>query len=226
MGHVTAARARIIKRGDIGTVRTVAASTRRAGSRTRASGAASGARGAATKIRRHDCLGDIGTHREHRRHDDRAQDPARAAKMDKVSGRLLDDNDRARRVRKRRPACTGRQIAIGHDNSLRVRIYGDGGSIQWFQEAGRYRRQGRVADRAPPRLRLVAPAAASTQAPERPPERLDRGDGEPLPASSSASARRRQAFAETVDFPTVSDGADGVRSSGVPVHETATWVEL
>ena len=59
------------------------------------------------------------------------------AKMDiVVPGRVLDDNDVV--LVEFEGGATGvfwtSQFAIGHDNDLRVRIYGEDGSIQWKQE--------------------------------------------------------------------------------------------
>ena len=59
------------------------------------------------------------------------------AKMDVVvPGRVLDDNDVV--LVEYEGGATGcywtSQFAIGHDNDLRVRIYGENGSILWAQE--------------------------------------------------------------------------------------------
>jgi predicted dehydrogenase len=84
------------------------------------------------------CLGDLGTHVENVVATLTGLKIKRVlAKMDVVvPGRTLDDNDFV--MVEYEGGATGMywssQVAIGHDNSLRVRIYGDGGSIQWFQE--------------------------------------------------------------------------------------------
>lgn len=84
------------------------------------------------------CLGDLGTHVENTVASMTGLKIKKVlAKMDTVvPGRKLDDNDTI--LVEYENGATGvywtSQIAIGHDNSLRVRIYGSKGSIQWFQE--------------------------------------------------------------------------------------------
>lgn len=84
------------------------------------------------------CLGDLGTHVENTV---AAMTGLRIkrllAKLDvMVPGRVLDDNDSV--LVEYDNGATGMywtsQIAIGHDNSLRVRICGSRGTILWFQE--------------------------------------------------------------------------------------------
>lgn len=85
------------------------------------------------------CLGDLGTHVEN------AVATLTGLKIKKVlarmdcvvPGRVLDDNDSV--LVEFDNGATGiywtSQIAIGADNSLRVRIYGSKGTILWFQES-------------------------------------------------------------------------------------------
>jgi len=53
-----------------------------------------------------------------------------------VPGRVIDDNVNVllRFANGARGSLWASQVAIGHLNSHRLRVYGDGGSIQWFQE--------------------------------------------------------------------------------------------
>ncbi len=53
-----------------------------------------------------------------------------------VPGRAIDDNVNVllRFANGARGSLWASQVAIGHLNSHRLRVYGDGGSIQWFQE--------------------------------------------------------------------------------------------
>jgi len=83
-------------------------------------------------------LGDIGTHIENLVYRMTGLKIKKVlARMDKVvPGRTLDDNSFV--MVEYENGGTGMywasQIALGHDNGLRVRIYGSEGSILWFQE--------------------------------------------------------------------------------------------
>lgn len=84
------------------------------------------------------CLGDLGTHVENAVATMTGLKIKRVlAKMDVVvPGRVLDDNDVV--LVEYEGGATGcywtSQFAIGHDNDLRIRIYGENGSILWRQE--------------------------------------------------------------------------------------------
>lgn len=84
------------------------------------------------------CLGDLGTHVENAVATMTGLKVKRVlAKLDVVvPGRVLDDNDSV--MVEFENGATGiywtSQIAIGYDNSLRIRIYGSKGTILWFQE--------------------------------------------------------------------------------------------
>lgn len=141
MGHVTAKHAReIIARGDIGKIRTVAAEYPQGWLAYEGDwGGKQGEWRCDPKLSgATNCLGDLGTHIENAVATLTGLKIKRVlAKMDVVvPGRTLDDNDFV--MVEYEGGATGMywssQIAIGHDNSLRVRIYGDAGSIQWFQE--------------------------------------------------------------------------------------------
>ncbi len=84
------------------------------------------------------CLGDLGTHVENAVATVTGLKIRRVlAKMDViVPGRVLDDNDSV--LVEFENGASGiywtSQVAIGSDNSLRLRIYGSKGTILWFQE--------------------------------------------------------------------------------------------
>lgn len=84
------------------------------------------------------CLGDLGTHVENAVATVTGLKIKRVlAKMDViVPGRILDDNDSV--LVEFENGASGiywsSQVAIGYDNSLRLRIYGSKGTILWFQE--------------------------------------------------------------------------------------------
>ena len=84
------------------------------------------------------CLGDLGTHVENAVATMTGLRIRRVlAKMDKkVPGHILDDNDSI--LVEYEGGASGiywtSQMAIGSANSLRVRIYGEKGTVEWFQE--------------------------------------------------------------------------------------------
>jgi predicted dehydrogenase len=84
------------------------------------------------------CVGDIGSHIEFMvGHMTGLRIESLCARLDRFgAGRPLDDNatiminykDGARGV------YWSSQVALGHDNALRLRIYGTKGAVEWFQE--------------------------------------------------------------------------------------------
>lgn len=88
------------------------------------------------------CVGDIGSHIENMvSYMTGLKIEKLAARLDKtIDGRLLDDNATILVEYKGGPKglywCS--QIAVGHDNGLRVRLYGSKGSIEWAQENPNY----------------------------------------------------------------------------------------
>lgn len=242
MGHVTVKHAKeIIKAGEIGKIRTVVAEYPQGWL------AYEGENGGKQGLWRCDpmqsgstnCLGDVGTHIEHTVATMTGLKIRRVlAKMDKVvPGRVLDDNDFV--MVEYEGGATGMywssQIAIGHDNSLRVRIYGDKGSIQWFQEE-------------PEKITVIKEDGYLTE--------LHRGSGaiaknaakySRLPAGHSegwfeAMANLYKSFFECIiaksesnfnidmiDFPTVEDGLEGVRFVDACLKSSSkgnTWIDL
>ena len=167
------------------------------------------------------CLGDLGTHVENAVATLTGLKIKKVlAKMDTVvPGRVLDDNDVV--MIEYEGGATGcywtSQFAIGHDNDLRVRIYGENGSILWSQEACEkvtmISRDGMITE-----LHRgnggIEPAAASYG-------RLPSGHTEGWLESMAnlyksfiacVNAKKNGTFTEDmVDFPTVEDGAEGVK---------------
>ncbi len=140
-GHVTAKYMRdLIRRGDIGEVRMVMAEYPQG---WLAFADDDGGKQGAWRIdpKRSggvNCLGDLGTHVENFISMATGLKIRRLlAKLDiVVPGRVLDDNDSV--LVEYDNGASGiywtSQVAIGCDNSLRIRIYGSKGSIEWFQE--------------------------------------------------------------------------------------------
>lgn len=140
-GHITAKHIKnIIKQGEIGEIRTVMAEYPQGWlANENDDGGKQGAwRCDPSQSGRTNCLGDIGTHIENTVANMTGLKIKKVlAKMDTVvPGRKLDDNNTV--LVEYENGGTGvywcSQIAIGHDNGLRVRIYGSKGTIQWFQE--------------------------------------------------------------------------------------------
>ncbi len=141
MGNVTAKYARdIVASGDIGEIRAVMAEYPQGwlASEDDCGGKQGEWRCDPSQSGGVNCLGDLGTHVEN------AVAAMTGLKIKKVlarmdtvvPGRILDDNDMV--MVEYENGATGMywtsQSAIGHDNSLRVRIYGSKGTLQWFQE--------------------------------------------------------------------------------------------
>lgn len=84
------------------------------------------------------CIGDIGTHAYHLLHFVTGLRPTQiAADLETfVPGRRLDDHAAVRLKlgdRVRGSICAS-QVSPGHENDLRIRIYGDKASLEWHQE--------------------------------------------------------------------------------------------
>jgi predicted dehydrogenase len=84
------------------------------------------------------CVGDIGSHIEFMAgHMTGLRIESLCARLDRFgAGRPLDDNATIMVNYKggARGVYWSSQIALGHDNALRLRIYGTKGAIEWFQE--------------------------------------------------------------------------------------------
>lgn len=224
MGHVTAKHAReIVRRGDIGRIRSVVAEYPQGWL------AYEGEWGGKQGEWRTDpkqsgpvnCLGDLGTHVENAVATMTGLKIKRVlAKMDVVvPGRMLDDNDFV--LVEYDGGATGMywtsQYAIGHDNSLRVRIYGENGTIQWFQEEPEkitvISRDGTINELHRGYGGIAPEAAKYGRLPAGHPEgwleamgNLYRSFTECIKAKKDGTFRP-----EMVDFPTVKDGVEGIR---------------
>ena len=185
------------------------------------------------------CLGDLGTHVENAVATMTGLKVKRVlAKMDiVVPGRVLDDNDVV--LVEYEGGATGcywtSQFAIGHKNDLRVRIYGEKGSILWEQENCEkvtmieYDGTEVIRYRGAPG---IEPGAAAYG-------RLPSGHTEGWLESMGnlyrsfmdcVDAKNRGVFTpEMIDFPTVHDGAEGVKFVHACLKsnkEGNIWVEL
>lgn len=185
------------------------------------------------------CLGDLGTHVENAVATLTGLKVKRVlAKMDVVvPGRVLDDNDVV--LVEYEGGATGcywtSQFAIGHKNDLRVRIYGEKGSILWEQENCEkvtvIEYDGTVVERYRGAVGIEPGAAAYGRLPSGHTEGWLESMGN-LYKSFIGCIEARQAgtfTADMVDFPTVYDGAEGVKFVHACLRSNAagnTWVEL
>lgn len=155
-----------------------------------------------------------------------------------VEGRRLDDNahmmlrfgDGARGM------LWASQVAPGHENGLRLRVYGDKGGLEWFQEQPNHLRFSPLGE--PPRtLTRGGPgsdgaAAHATRIPSGHPEgylegfaQIYRDAADLITARMGGAAAGEQAAL----VPTVQDGVRGVRFIHAAVESSrrdAAWVEL
>ena len=242
MGHVTAKHAReVIRSGELGKIRSVVAEYPQGW--LAYEGEWGGKQGEwrcdPERSGSVNCLGDLGTHVENAVATMTGLKIKRVlAKMDVVvPGRVLDDNDFV--LVEYEGGANGMywtsQYAIGHDNSLKVRIYGENGSILWSQEDSEkiimVSRDGRITElhrgHAP-----IKPEAAKYG-------RLPSGHAE---GWLEAMANLYRSFMECIrakkdgtfepgmiDFPTVHDGAEGIRFVEACLksnREGNVWVEL
>jgi len=186
------------------------------------------------------CLGGLGTHIENAVATMTGLKIKRVlAKMDVLTpGQVLDDTDFV--LLEYESGATGMywssQVAIGHDNSLRVRIYGDKGSVLWFQEEPEKitvirQNCARLAEHHRG-YSAIAPAAAKYG-------RLPSGHPEGwLEAMANLYrsfmecilAKRAGPFtSEMIDFPSVIDGVEGVKFVEACLKSSANgsvWTDL
>ncbi len=223
MGHVTAKHAaRIIASGQIGKVRTVMAEYPQG---WLADEHTDGGKQGSWRIDPAqsggvNCLGDLGTHVENAVATMTGLKIKRLlAKLDVVvPGRVLDDNDFV--MVEYEGGATGlywtSQVAIGHDNSLRVRIYGDAGSIQWFQEEPEkitvIGKDGSLTEHHRGYPTIAPEAAKYGRLPSGHPEGwLEAMANLYLSFMQCLRAKKDGSFKpEMIDYPTVEEGAQGI----------------
>lgn len=185
------------------------------------------------------CLGDLGTHVENTVSMFTGLKIKRVlAKMDTiVPGRVLDDNDMI--LVEFEGGATGcywtSQVAIGHDNDLRVRIYGENGSIEWRQEECEkvimISRDGTIVERRRGNDGIEPGAAAYGRLPSGHTEGWLESMGNLYRSFIRCiNAKKDGTFEpDMIDFPTVYDGAEGVKFIHACLKSNEnnnTWVEL
>ena len=167
------------------------------------------------------CLGDLGTHVENAVSTMTGLKIKRVlAKMDVVvPGRVLDDNDVV--LVEYEGGATGvywtSQFAIGHDNDLAVRIYGENGSSLWKQteceKVIMVDRDGTVVERHRGNGGIEPQAAAYGRLPSGHTEGWLESMGNLYRSFvSCVAAKEAGTFVpEMVDYPTVADGVEGIK---------------
>ena len=242
MGHVTAKHIRdFIKAGNLGKIRTVMAEYPQGWL------AYEGEWGGKQGEWRCDpgqsgdvnCLGDLGTHVENAVASMTGLKIRRVlARMDiLVPGRVLDDNDSV--LVEYEGGATGiywtSQVAIGHDNSLRVRIYGENWSVEWSQEecekVTMIQRDGTIIERHRGNAGIEPSAAAYGRLPSGHNEGWLEAMGNLYRSFISCiHAKKNNSFTEDmIDYPTVRDGAEGIRFIEACLKSSRNgniWVEL
>ena len=186
------------------------------------------------------CVGDIGSHTENIvSYITGLEITSVCARLDTfVSGRTLDDN--ATIMVNYSGGAKGMywtsQIAVGHDNDLRVRIFGTKGSIEWVQENPNYLTVSYL-DR--PTMTLsrgrdaMSPHAASfSRIPGGHPEGYPEAFANIYKSFCSALAKKKageRPTPEDLDYPKLAAGAAGVRFIERCVESSkhgAVWVDF
>lgn len=185
------------------------------------------------------CLGDLGTHVENAVATMTGLKTKRVlAKMDVVvPGRVLDDNDVV--LVEYEGGATGcywtSQFAIGHKNDLRVRIYGEKGSILWAQEecekVTMIEYDGTVVERYRGTPGIEPGAAAYGRLPSGHTEGWLESMGNLYKSFiTCVGAKKEGSFtADMIDFPTVHDGVEGVKFVHACLksnNEGNVWVDM
>ncbi|AWJ92777.1 gfo/Idh/MocA family oxidoreductase (plasmid) [Azospirillum baldaniorum] len=155
-----------------------------------------------------------------------------------VEGRRLDDNAHMmlRFGNGARGMLWASQVAPGHENGLRLRVYGDKGGLEWFQEQPNHLRFSPLGE--PPRtITRGGPgsdgaAAHATRIPSGHPEGYLEGFAQIYRDAADLIVARMggaAAGAPAALVPTVRDGVRGVRFIHAAVESSrrdAAWVEL
>ncbi len=186
------------------------------------------------------CLGDIGSHVENMvSYLTGLKIKSLCARLDIfVEGRLLDDN--ATIMVNYDGGAKGlywsSQIAIGHDNDLRVRVYGTTGSVEWAQEDPDHLKVSyldgptKIISRG--RNRLYKRAMSLSRIPGGHPEGYYEAFANTYTSFITALMKRKAGEILTqddMDFPGVEDGVQGVKFISKCVESSqkgAIWIDF
>jgi predicted dehydrogenase len=186
------------------------------------------------------CVGDIGSHIEFMAATMTGLEmESLCARLDHFGpGRPLDDNATVLVNFKggARGVYWSSQIAAGHDNALRLRIYGTKGAVEWFQETPNTARvsyldrpTGTISRGRDP---MSPRAQALSRLPSGHPEGYFEGFANIYATFITALAKKTRGEPLTpddLDYPTVDDGARGVRYIEKCVESSARgsiWVDM
>jgi predicted dehydrogenase len=186
------------------------------------------------------CVGDIGSHIEHMvSYVTGLEIRSLLARLDHFGqGRPLDDN--ASILLDYRGGAKGMywssQIAVGHDNGLRIRIYGTKAGLEWAQESPNCLKISYI-DKPSEFLsrgrdKMSARAQALSRLPSGHPEGYFEAFANIYNTYLTALGKRRsgqELGGDDLDFPTVGDGVRGVRFIEKCVESSrkgAAWVEF
>lgn len=168
------------------------------------------------------CIGDIGTHAYNLAHfiTGLTVESLSAEVTSFVKGRVLDDNVQVmlRYAGGARGSLWASQVAPGHENGLRIRVYGDKAGLEWQQE---HPNQLRFAPFGQPPQMLSrgtasasADAARATRVPSGHPEGYLEGFAtiysEIAAAIRAARPGKKNRLDKAVMFPTIDDGILGM----------------
>ena len=183
------------------------------------------------------CIGDIGSHAENLVATITGLEiEALCADLTTfVAGRKLDDDGNVllRYTNGARGVLLASQVEIGSENDLRIRVFGSQGSLCWHQEDPN--RLVHFANDAPPRILtrggpgLCDAAAKATRLPAGHPEAFFEAFANIYAGAAQAMrarAQKRRCAALEGDYPTLADGARGVRFIEKTVesaHSASKW---
>ena len=186
------------------------------------------------------CLGDIGTHVENTvSYITGLRIESVCARLDTfVKGRPLDDNASVmvNYTSGARGIYWTSQIAVGHDNDLRVRIFGTKGAIEWVQENPNYLtvshldKPGEQLSRG--RDKLYPDAAKFSRIPGGHPEGYPEAFANVYRAFCEALIKKSTGGSlsnDDMDFPDIDAGADGVKFVEKCVESSkkgSSWITL
>ena len=155
-----------------------------------------------------------------------------------VTGRTLDDNAHMllRFANGVRGALWTSQVAVGNENGLRLRVYGESGGLEWSQEAPNHLRFTRYGESTQLITRGGAAAGPAAQAATRIPAGHPEGYIEAfaqvyrdIADLVTAANEGSPPGANALLVPTVNDGVRGVRFIQAAVESSrrdAAWVDL
>ncbi len=192
------------------------------------------------KTGKSNCVGDIGSHTENLAgYLTGLKIKTLCARLDTfVEGRVLDDN--ATIMVEYDSGAKGvywtSQIAVGHDNDLRIRIYGSKGSIEWSQENPNYLKIGYIGKPTETLSRgrdeLYPRAAGLSRIPGGHPEGYFEAFANIYATFANALLKKKAGESLTddeLDFPTVQEGIDGVKFISKCVESSqqgAIWLDF